>query len=178
LYKKRLFSISCATILLLGFSGCANKTMKSDLRGIESDPISERIVEASNAAASSLKVLARVNNAKASRILSQEQKSQDEWQNANIPFNLDKKVDIDKWSGPAESVLRNLAEVSNYRFRVSGYAPIPEIVLSVSGKDKMIIDYLYDIGYQLGDRGDVVIHPPLDGVSGIIDLKYLHKLNN
>jgi len=177
LYKKRLILIGCASAVLLSFSGCSNFSKNKEVLRVDSDPVSERIAEASNAASLSLKVLARVNNAKSRRILSNAQISQDAWQNSNIPPKLEKKVDIDMWTGPAETVLRNLSKASGYRFRVTGSPSIPEIIISISGKDKMIIDYLYDIGYQLGDRADVIIHPLKGKVNGIIDLTYLYKLN-
>lgn len=170
--KNRFVSMACLVLAVVAFSGCAKK-VKVDK--VESDPVSERLIEASNSAASSLKVLARVNNAKAYKSLTKEQISQDVWQNRNIPFNLDKKFDIDKWSGPIETVLSNLAEVSNYRFRVSGAAPVPPILVHVSGKERMVVDYLYDLGYQAGDRADILIYPPEGKESGVIDLRYLYN---
>jgi defect-in-organelle-trafficking protein DotD len=72
------------------------------------------------------------------------------------------------WSGPVESLVKQLAEASNYRLRVLGNKPALPVLVTVSAKNEMLADVLRDVGYQCGRRANVVVFPD----SRVIELRY------
>jgi len=175
---RRLAIVSISAFLM---TGCASSVFSgksgSGYKMKRPDPVAERLIEASNDAAKSVKVLARVNNAKAMKGLSPQQMKQDSWQNENAPVELTQRVDVDRWSGPPDTIVSNLTAYVGWNFSVAGKSPVPTPIVSLRGENKRVIDYLYDIGYQLGDRADIVITPSTTGKGGMIKLLYKTKKN-
>jgi defect-in-organelle-trafficking protein DotD len=72
------------------------------------------------------------------------------------------------WSGPAEQLVKQLADSSNYRLRVLGARPAIPVLVTVYSKNIMVADALRDVGYQCGRRATVVIFPD----SRVVELRY------
>jgi len=178
--KKKLIIAAAMAVFA---TGCASNNSSgafdsSSYKMKNTDPIAVRLVEASEDAAKSIKTLARVNNAKTMKGIDATQMRQDVWQNDNAPAELMARVDIDRWSGPPETIVANLAGYAGWEFITVGKRPVPTPIVSVSGANKRIVDYLYDIGFQLGDKADVVITPSASrNGKGTVKVKYLTKQN-
>jgi len=173
--------LTIVSISAFFMTGCASSPFsgnsESGYKMKRPDPVAERLIEASNDAAKSVKILARVNNAKAMKNLSPQQMEQDSWQNENVPVELTQRVDVDRWSGPPDTIVSNLTTYVGWDFSVAGKQSVPTPIVSVRGENKRVIDYLYDIGYQLGDRADIVITPSQSGKGGMIKILYKTKKN-
>jgi len=177
--KNKLIIATVITVLATGCASNNNGGVFDSFSKMKStDPIAVRLVEASEDAAKSIRTLARVNNAKTMKGIGATQMRQDVWQNDNAPEELMARVDVDRWSGPPETIVSNLAGYAGWEFASVGKRPVPTPIVSLAGANKRIIDYLYDIGFQLGDRADLVITPSAsrDG-KGTIKIKYLTKQN-
>jgi defect-in-organelle-trafficking protein DotD len=72
------------------------------------------------------------------------------------------------WSGPVEQLVKQLADVSNYRLRILGAKPAIPVLVTVYTKNMMVADILRDVGYQCGRRATVVIFPD----SKVVELRY------
>jgi defect-in-organelle-trafficking protein DotD len=72
------------------------------------------------------------------------------------------------WSGPVEPLLKQIAQVTNYRLRVLGNPPAIPVLVTVYDKNTMIADIIRDIGFQCGRRATVVVFPD----SQVIELRY------
>lgn len=72
------------------------------------------------------------------------------------------------WSGPIEPLLKQIADVSNYRLNILGTPPAIPVLVTIYSKNRMLGDILRDVGYQCGRRATVVVYPG----SGVIELRY------
>lgn len=72
------------------------------------------------------------------------------------------------WSGPVETLVRQLAKAANYRVRILGNQPAIPVLVTVYDKNMMLADILRDVGYQCGRRATIVVFPE----SRVIELRY------
>jgi len=72
------------------------------------------------------------------------------------------------WSGPVETLVRQLAKAANYRVRILGTSPAIPVLVTVYDKNMMLADILRDVGYQCGRRATIVVFPD----SRVIELRY------
>jgi defect in organelle trafficking protein DotD len=84
-----------------------------------------------------------------------------------VSYGMAEPVSVD-WTGPVESLLKQLAIACNYRLRILGYQPAIPVLVTVSAKNEMVADVIRDVGYQCGRRANVVIFPE----SRVIELRY------
>lgn len=82
-------------------------------------------------------------------------------------YGMGQPVSVD-WTGPVESLVKQLAIACNYRMRVLGYQPAIPVLVTVNAKNEMIADVLRDVGYQCGRRASIVIFPE----DRVIELRY------
>jgi len=76
-------------------------------------------------------------------------------------------VDID-WSGPIGPLVQKVADMSQYHVKVFGAEPEIPIVVSITGKQRIVADVLKDAGLQAGKRAQVIVFP----TSRVIELRY------
>jgi len=77
------------------------------------------------------------------------------------------RIDID-WTGPIGPLVQRIADMSQYHVKVFGPEPEVPVVISVSGKKRVIADVLKDAGLQAGKRAQVIVFP----TSRVIELRY------
>ena len=82
-------------------------------------------------------------------------------------YGMAETISVD-WTGPVETLVKQLAMSCNYRMRVLGYKPAIPVLVTVNAKNEMVADVLRDVGYQCGRRATVVIFPE----SRVIELRY------
>ncbi len=77
------------------------------------------------------------------------------------------RVSLD-WSGPIEPVLRRIANMKNYQFRVIGTRPAIPVLVTVMAKNTPLGYVLRDLNFQAGNKASLWVYP---GVR-IIELRY------
>jgi defect-in-organelle-trafficking protein DotD len=82
-------------------------------------------------------------------------------------YGMGQLVSID-WSGPVESLLKQLAMASNYRLRVLGARPGIPVLVTIYDKNTILADVVRDVGYQCGRRATVVVYPD----TRVLELRY------
>jgi defect in organelle trafficking protein DotD len=82
----------------------------------------------------------------------------------NIPASLD-------WTGPAESIIKSIANAADYRFKVLGERPSSPVIVSISEHHSNLGTILQNIGLQCRKRASVVVLP----ARKIIELRYLQS---
>lgn len=73
-----------------------------------------------------------------------------------------------RWSGPIETVVRDLAERAGLKFRVKGNLPTVPLAVNVDVYQQPILHVLRDIGLQAGHRADVAV----DDATGVVEVRY------
>lgn len=73
-----------------------------------------------------------------------------------------------RWSGPIETVVRQLAERAGLKFRVKGNVPTVPLSVNIDVYQEPILHVLRDIGLQAGHRADVAV----DDSTGVVEVRY------
>ena len=73
------------------------------------------------------------------------------------------------WSGPIEPLLEKIGEMTKYRVKVLGPIPSIPLIVTISGRERVVADILKDAGLQAGKRANLVVYP----TSRIIELRYI-----
>lgn len=73
------------------------------------------------------------------------------------------------WAGPIEPLLEKIGSMTNYRVKVLGPLPAVPIIVTLTGRDRVIADILKDTGIQAGKRANLVVYP----TNRIIELRYI-----
>ena len=123
------------------------------------DKVSSLLANAADRAATSLETLASVEYARSSGVAVAPIQ--------NAPAELRRAITVN-WVGPAEPVIKMMADRAGYVFTVIGTPPPTAIVVSVNAENKSVIDVLRDIGLQLGLRADVKV----DGATRQVEIHY------
>jgi defect-in-organelle-trafficking protein DotD len=147
--------------LIMGVSACSytpKKVSKPQLVA-EPDPVSLMLADAADKASKSLETLASIEQYRTpqggvSTI-------------PNAPAELRRGMSV-QWVGPAEPLIKTIADKASYEYIVLGDQPPAPIVISVDAQNKQIIDVLRDIGLQMGQRADLKV----DGARRVIELQY------
>lgn len=85
----------------------------------------------------------------------------------NAPPELKRAITV-AWNGPAEPIIRKLADRAGYSFQAIGAAPPVPIVVNINVENTPLIDVLRSIGLQLGARADVRV----DGPNRVVEIHY------
>ena len=148
-------------LLFLGLLGMLGACTLPSERALvaDNDPIALRIAESADKASSALQDLARVEQTKTP--------PKPEPGIRYAPADLQRNVTV-SWTGPAESLLQNLAQQLNYRFVVIGMQPKVPVIVRIEQRDRPVLDALRSIGDQATQFIDLQVDP----AGRRIDLKY------
>jgi len=123
------------------------------------DPVALRLANAADQASVALKTLASIEQSRNPNVQIDSV--------AGAPQELQRIMVID-WVGPIEPITRKVADKAGYKFQVNGNSPTTPIIISVSSREKKVIEMLRDIGLQAGRRADIVV----DIESKTVELNY------
>lgn len=158
-------------------TGCAGKQIetRNDVKLTEYEvslvDFQQRMIKASNNAAESQEMMARVNNAVASNSVSKSQVHQATWQDTHKVPGLQSKISLD-WVGSIEGFVRALeSHLKGWDIRVLGLRPTTLPMISVFKKETPVQDILEVVGNQLGTRMDIFIN----GKSKVIKFIYMDE---
>jgi defect-in-organelle-trafficking protein DotD len=85
----------------------------------------------------------------------------------NVPPHLARTVTVN-WIGPADQILKMLANRASYRFQILGASPATPVVVNVDVTNKPVIEVLRSVGLQMGARANVRV----DSTRQIVELQY------
>lgn len=142
-----VFSAACLSLVL---SGCAVHGQVDKQMVAEPDPLSLRLAAAVDKASSALETLASVEQARNPGAAIQ-----------SVPYapqELRRTITVN-WNGPIEPILQHIADRAGYEVQVNGDVPPAPVVVTLTARQKMVIDVLRDLGLQAGRRADVVVDP-------------------
>lgn len=125
----------------------------------EPDPVALRLASAVDKASAALQTLASVEQARNPNAAIQAPPS--------APQELRRTVTVE-WVGPIEPFTRSLADRAGYQLQVNGDRPPVPVVVSVTAREKSVVEVLRDVGLQAGQRADIVVDPDRK----IVELNY------
>lgn len=86
---------------------------------------------------------------------------------ASAPPELRRSVTVN-WIGPAEPIVKQLADRASYELKVTGNSPETPVIVSINVRNQPVIESLRDIGLQLGGRAALKVDASLK----IVELSY------
>lgn len=85
----------------------------------------------------------------------------------NVPPELRRAVTI-SWTGPAEPLVKKMADRAGYAFMTIGNpSPVP-LVVSVDVENRPVMDIMRDVGLQMGSRADLKV----DASRRLVEIRY------
>jgi len=148
--NKKLSILSAACLSLL-IAGCAPVHGRVDQQLVaEPDPLALRLASAVDKASSALETLASVEQARNPGASIQAV--------PYAPQELRRTMTVN-WTGPIEPIIQRLADRAGYEMQVNGDVPPAPVVVTLTARQKMVIDVLRDLGLQAGQRADIVVDP-------------------
>lgn len=155
------FKLLAVIGMMLGLSACTtHPTMKRDPQVVANpDKVSLMLAEAADKASNALQTLAAIEQSSAPAVAVQPIH--------NAPPELMRAMTI-TWYGPAEQLLKKLADRASYTFITVGDRPPVPLTVNMDVENQPVIDTLRDVGLQMGVRGDVKV----DSTRRMIELHY------
>lgn len=160
--KQQIFSFSILFIGIMALGACGgfNQTQKRDPQVVASpNKVSLMLADAADRASDALETLAAVEQSRAPSIAVQPIH--------NAPPELARAITI-TWIGPAEPLVKKLADRASYTFLTIGDRPPVPLTVNIDAENRPVIDILRDTGLQLGVRADVKV----DSTRRVIELHY------
>ena len=154
--KNNFVFLGCLLSLML--SACA--PMQRDPQVVASpDRVSLMLAEAADKASNALQTLAAVEQSKAPAVAVQPIH--------NAPPELKRAMTV-TWMGPAEALVKKLANRASYSFITVGDRPPVPLTVNIDAENQPVIDILRDVGLQFGMRADIKV----DGVQEMVEIHY------
>lgn len=123
------------------------------------DRVSLMLAEAADKASNALETLAAVEQSRSPGVAVQPIH--------NAPPELTRAMTI-TWIGPAEQLLKKIADRASYTYIAIGDKPPSPLTVSIDTENRPVIDLLRDVGLQLGVRADVKV----DSTRRMVELHY------
>ncbi len=146
---------------VLGLGACSNySTQKRDPQVVANpDKVSLMLAEAADKASTALETLAAVEQSRAPAVAVQPIH--------NAPPELMRAMTL-TWYGPAEPLVKKLADRASYTFISVGDKPPIPLTVNLDIENQPVIDTLRDVGLQLSTRADIKV----DSTRRMIELHY------
>lgn len=123
------------------------------------DKVSLMLAEAADKASNALETLAAVEQSRSPAVAVQPIH--------NAPPELVRAMTI-QWIGPAEQLVKKLADRASYTFLAVGDKPPVPLTVNIDAENELVIDLLRDVGLQLGVRADIKV----DSERRMVELHY------
>jgi defect-in-organelle-trafficking protein DotD len=145
--RRSSFVYSLATFAAISLLGGCAPTIPLPAPAPGPTPVDTILPEAARSAASSLEILAGVEQAR---------RPPASIKNDLVPFELKKEVSL-RWSGPVAPALIAVAGDVGYVFSTIGREPPSPIIVTVKAENEPAFKVLQDIGLQAGSRASVAV---------------------
>jgi len=160
LLKNKLYSLAFGFFGICMISACTTMPIKREPQVVASpDKVSLMLAEAADKASNALETLAAVEQSRAPAVAVQPIH--------NAPPELKRAITIN-WIGPAEPLLKKLADRASYNFITIGDKPPVPLVVNIDKENTPVIDVMRSAGLQLGLRADVKV----DSITKMVELHY------
>lgn len=156
---KSLFNSFSLFCIALALTGCAPRNMPKPQLVVEPENVTMRLAQAADRAATALDTLAAIEQVRTPTDLPPLA--------ANAPLELRRSVTVN-WVGPAEPLVKQLADRASYRFVVSGNAPETPVIVNLNVQHQPVIETLRDVGLQMGKRAELRV----DAEQKVVELNY------
>lgn len=123
------------------------------------DRVSLMLAESADKAANALQTLAAVEQASSPGVRVAPI--------ADAPPELARAITVN-WVGPADAIIKTLADRAGYGFLTMGNAPPVPLVVNIDAVNQPVVDILRDIGLQMGERANLRV----DASRRMIELHY------
>lgn len=161
-YQKRAFLLSLylgTASLLSACSGFHTEKPRDPQVVTSPDKVSLMLAEAADKASNALETLAAVEQSRSPAVAVQPIH--------NAPPELVRAMTI-TWIGPAEQLIKKLADRASYTFLAVGDKPPVPLTVNIDAENVPVIDLLRDVGLQLGVRADIKV----DSERRMVELHY------
>jgi len=132
--------------ITLALSSCASSERKPLTPSIEDGMI--QLAETADAVGRSLNELAEIERANTPRSA---YKTLVDLRGMEDPLAVD-------WTGPVEALLKRIAHLSGYRFRVLGAQPVTPIIITLTTKETPLADIVRNIDFQCDRRARLFVN--------------------
>ncbi len=157
--RTLLISLLCP-LLCISLIGCRHNFNEPEDPPELPDLNKADLSEAAIAATDSLEQLAAMDAER--QVVRVEPQTQEQ-----LDYHMPQLASVD-WTGPAEPLVRRLAQAVNYHVRVIGKAPPHVIIVSISKRDVPVGELLRDVALQIHRDADLVVFPQ----SKLIEIHY------
>lgn len=144
--------------LVVGLAACQHNPPNPQLV-VEPDNVTTRLAVAADRAANALDTLAAIEQVRTPTDLPPLASS--------APPELRRSVTVN-WVGPAETLVKQLADRASYRFVTTGNTPAVQIIVNINVRNQPVIETLRDVGLQLGSRAELKV----DANQKVVELSY------
>jgi hypothetical protein len=149
--------LSIALIIIVSISGCTSTNNKEE--DIDKDRIDLVLRNAANHIQESAYVQRENSNAKAYKVLSDEQHKELALESMFVPDGLEKHLKI-SWRGDIEGLLKLVADMTGYKYvPVTQQTKGPVLVNVVASTNVTAFEIIRAAGIQAGDRALVEVIP-------------------
>jgi len=158
--KTALFGLCLAALLPISACNGYYTQKPRDPQVVTSpDKVSLMLAEAADKASNALETLAAVEQSRSPAVAVQPIH--------NAPPELVRAMTI-QWIGPAEQLVKKLADRASYTFLAVGDKPPVPLTVNIDAENQPVIDLLRDVGLQLGVRADIKV----DSQRRMVELHY------
>lgn len=160
-HNNKIISLTLLLLLGVSISACSGQYSKiRDPQVVASpDRVSLMLAEAADKASNALQTLAAVEQSRSPAVAMQPIH--------NAPSELKRAMTI-TWYGPAEQLVKKLADRASYTFLAVGDKPPVPLTVNIDVENEPVIDILRDVGLQFGVRADVKV----DSTRRMIEIHY------
>ncbi len=156
---NKFFNLVALTLCVGVVSACTTPIERQSQIVASPDKVSLMLAEAADKASNALETLAAVEQSRAPAIAVEPIH--------NAPPELRRAMTIN-WIGPAEPLLKQLADRASYSFITVGDKPPVPLVVNIDKENTPVIDIMRSAGLQLGLRADVKV----DSIQKMVELHY------
>jgi defect in organelle trafficking protein DotD len=158
--RTRLLLLLCP-LLCINLLACRHVYREPPPSHVEMPDLNKAdLADAAIAATDSLEQLAALDAER--KVVRVEPQTQEQ-----IDYHMHQLASVD-WSGPAEPLIRRLAQAVDYHVRVIGKAPPHVIIVNISKRNVTVGELLRDVALQIHRDADVVVFPQ----SKLIEIHY------
>lgn len=163
-FGKKFFQVGVMIPGVIALAACSHfpstAKVKREPQVVASpDKVSLMLAEAADKASNALETLAAVEQSRSPAVAVEPIH--------NAPPELRRAMTIN-WIGPAEELLKTLADRASYSFITVGNKPPVPMVVNIDKENTPVIDIMRSAGLQLGMRADVKV----DSVQRMVELHY------
>jgi defect-in-organelle-trafficking protein DotD len=159
---KRLALFIALLFLLAGCAGKNTVTFRKPPVNRPSDDATIKLAEAAVSVSGSMLEMARVE-----KVIYPHHNKNNRYRIQNA-YSLQARATVD-WSGPIEELVARITAAAHFRFHVLGQAPPVPVLISISAKDRSLVELLRDIDYQAGKKANIYVFPQRQ----VIELRYV-----